>query len=44
MIATPLPDEFGVGVLAGMTTIKPKILATISFLLHTITISILLGI
>lgn len=44
IIATPLPDELGVSILAGMITIKPKIFALISFLLHTIIILILLGI
>lgn len=36
ILATPLPDELGVSMLAGLTTIKPKIFAVISFLLHTI--------
>ncbi|MCX6747146.1 MAG: hypothetical protein NTU63_03375 [Candidatus Pacearchaeota archaeon] len=35
---TPLPDEFGVSMLAGLTTIKPLKLAIIGFFLHTITI------
>ena len=43
-IASPLPDEVGVSMLAGLTTINPKILAIISFLLHTIVIFLLLSI
>jgi len=35
ILATPLPDEIGVSMLAGLTTIKPLKLAVISFLLHT---------
>jgi hypothetical protein len=35
ILATPLPDELGVSMLAGLTTIKPLKLAVISFLLHT---------
>jgi uncharacterized membrane protein YdjX (TVP38/TMEM64 family) len=42
MIATPLPDEVGVSMLAGLTTIKPKVLATISFILHTTAIFLIL--
>ncbi len=42
MIATPLPDEIGVSMLAGLTTIKPKKLATISFLLHAIFVFLIL--
>jgi hypothetical protein len=42
IIATPLPDEAGVSMLAGLTTIKPKILAITSFLLHAITIFLIL--
>jgi len=34
MVATPLPDEIGVSMLAGLTTIKPFKLMIISFLLH----------
>ena len=34
ILASPLPDELGVSMLAGLTTIKPKIFAGISFLLH----------
>jgi uncharacterized membrane protein YdjX (TVP38/TMEM64 family) len=36
ILASPLPDELGVSMLAGLTTIKTKIFAVISFLLHTI--------
>lgn len=38
MLATPLPDELGVSMLAGLTTIKPTRLAGISFILHSIMI------
>jgi len=36
VLATPLPDEIGVAMLAGLTTIKQSKLAIISFILHTI--------
>ena len=36
ILASPLPDEIGVSMLAGLTTIKPVKLAVISFVLHTI--------
>jgi len=42
MIASPLPDEIGVSMLAGLTKIKPGVLAVISFVLHFIGIVILL--
>jgi len=42
IIASPLPDEFGVAMLAGLTKIKPNILAILSFLLSTIGILIIL--
>ncbi|MBI2045507.1 hypothetical protein HYT23_05605 [Candidatus Pacearchaeota archaeon] len=35
LIATPLPDEAGMSMLAGLTHIKQKVLALISFVLHT---------
>lgn len=35
-IATPLPDEVGVSMLAGLTTIKPIRFAILCFFLHTI--------
>lgn len=38
MLITPLPDELGVSMLAGLTTIKPVRLAAISFVLHSIMI------
>jgi uncharacterized membrane protein YdjX (TVP38/TMEM64 family) len=41
-IASPLPDEAGVIMLAGLTRIKPKILALISFILNTAGILVLL--
>ena len=43
LIAAPiLPDEVGVSMLAGLTTINPKKLAVISFLLHSIAIFLIL--
>jgi hypothetical protein len=43
LIALPvLPDEIGVSMLAGLTTINPKKLAVISFVLHSISIFIIL--
>jgi uncharacterized membrane protein YdjX (TVP38/TMEM64 family) len=38
MIATPLPDEIGVSMLAGLTHIKPLALAVLAFTLHFIVI------
>lgn len=42
ILVTPLPDEIGVSMLAGLTTIKPWKLAAISFILHSVTVLILL--
>ena len=42
LIASPLPDEAGVIMLAGLTKIKTNILAIISFILNTIGILVLL--
>jgi len=42
LIASPLPDEAGVIMLAGLTKIKPYILSVISFALNTIGILVLL--
>jgi len=42
LIATPLPDEIGISMLAGMTTIKIKILGIMSFILHYIEILVIL--
>lgn len=44
MLASPLPDEIGVAMLAGLTKIKPKALALISYILHFIGILVLLWI
>ena len=44
LIASPLPDEVGVTMLAGLTKIKPGILCIISFVLNSLGIIILLGI
>jgi len=38
ILASPLPDEIGVSMLAGLTTIKTSTLAIISFILHAIPI------
>ena len=38
IIISPLPDEIGVSMLAGLTTIKANKLALISFILHTLAI------
>ena len=43
-LATPLPDELGVAMLAGLTTIKPLKLIAISFLVHTASIFFILSI
>ncbi len=43
LIALPiLPDEIGVSMLAGLTTINPKKLAIISFILHSVAIFLIL--
>jgi uncharacterized membrane protein YdjX (TVP38/TMEM64 family) len=42
LIATPLPDEVGVSMLAGLTNINPKKLAVISFILHSTAIFLIL--
>lgn len=42
LIATPLPDEIGVSMLAGLTTVNPKKLAIISFFLHSLAIFLIL--
>lgn len=42
IIATPLPDEIGVSMLAGLTTINAKKLAIISFILHSLFIFLIL--
>ncbi len=44
LIASPLPDETGVIILAGLTKIKEKFMAVIGFTLNTIGIIILLKI
>jgi len=41
-IASPLPDEIGVTMLAGLTIIKKRVLAVISFVLNTLGILIIL--
>jgi len=42
LIASPLPDEAGVTILAGLTHIKQKMLAIIAFILHATGILIIL--
>lgn len=42
-IASPFPDEIGVSILAGLTSIRLKVFAIISFVLNTIGIFILLS-
>ncbi len=42
LLATPLPDELGISMLAGLTTIKPIKLSVICFLLHGAFISLIL--
>jgi hypothetical protein len=42
ILVTPLPDEIGVSMLAGLTTIRPKILVAISFVLHFTVILLIL--
>jgi hypothetical protein len=44
VLATPLPDELGVSMLAGLTTIKPLKLTAISFVLHSFTIFLVLSV
>lgn len=44
IIASPLPDEVGVSMLAGFTKIRQNIFIPMSFLLHTLGIFILLSI
>jgi len=44
IIASPLPDELGVTMLAGLTQIKAKVLSIISFICNTLGILILLSI
>ncbi len=44
IIATPLPDEVGILMLAGLKKINPKLLWIIALVTHTIVIGILLGI
>lgn len=44
IIASPLPDEAGVTMLAGLTDIEPSILAIISFIFNTLGILIFLSI
>lgn len=44
LIASPLPDEFGMIMMAGLTKIKAPILAIVCFVLHTIGLYILFSI
>lgn len=42
VIASPLPDELGVSMLAGLTRIKVRVLAIISFVMNSFGIFIIL--
>ena len=42
IIVSPLPDELGISMLAGLTTINTKTLAIVSFILHTLAILLIL--
>jgi len=42
VIASPLPDEIGIIMVAGISSIKPRILAALSFIFNTLGILILL--
>jgi uncharacterized membrane protein YdjX (TVP38/TMEM64 family) len=44
VIASPLPDEFGVAMLAGLTTVKEKTFAVICFVLNTLGILAVFGV
>jgi hypothetical protein len=44
MIASPLPDEIGVAMFAGLTTVRERTFAVIAFTLNTIGILAVLGI
>jgi hypothetical protein len=44
IIASPLPDEIGVSMLAGLTRIKASVLSVISFVMNTLGILLLLWI
>lgn len=43
VIASPLPDEFGVALLAGITTVRERVFAVISFSLNTFGILAVMG-
>jgi len=43
VISSPLPDEFGVAILASTTTVKERIFSIVSFSLNTVGILLLLG-
>ena len=42
LIATPLPDEIGVSMIAGLTSMKRWVLAVLSFVLHTLFIYLII--
>ena len=42
IIASPLPDELGVSMLAGLSDIKIKVLTTISFIMNSFGIFVVL--
>lgn len=43
LIASPLPDEFGVSLISGFTTLNKKIFSAISYLLNTAGILVILA-
>jgi len=43
VISSPLPDEFGVAILASIATVKERVFSVISFSLNTLGIFVLLG-
>lgn len=43
LIASPLPDEFGVSLISGLTTVDKKIFSAISYLLNTVGILVILA-
>lgn len=44
LITSPLPDEAGIIVLAGLNEVKARVLSVIGFILNTVGILVILGI
>lgn len=44
VIASPLPDEIGVAMLAGLTTVRERTFAIVSFSLNTLGVLVVLGV